>query len=216
MRSREAVYARIVEAGILAVIRLEDSSKAKPIADALLAGGLANMEITFTTPGALDIIQGLASEHQGDFLVGAGTVIDPGQAKKAIAAGAEYLVSPVCNLDIIDVAHEHQKVAVIGAFTPTEILRAWEAGADLVKVFPATALGPQYFRDLKGPLPRIKFVPTGGVSLENAIEFIKAGAECIGVGGALLNETMIADEDWKGLTSLAREFVHAVKQARRS
>ncbi len=204
----------MITGGVLAVIRLQNGNGVLPMADALLAGGLNAMEITFTTPGVLDIIRNLASEREGVFLVGAGTVTTAAQAEEAIQAGAEFVVSPVARKEIIEVAHRHGKVAVIGAFSPTEILDVWEAGADLVKVFPATKLGPQFFKDVHGPLPQVRLTPTGGVNLQNAADFIRAGAECIGVGTALLDRQLITAGNWKGLTDRARQFHEAILQAR--
>ncbi len=213
-RTKQDIYNEIVAAGVLAVIRLDEGSKAIAIADALLKGGLNGMEITFTTPGALEIMEELSSKRGEEFLVGAGTVTTVDLAENAIVAGAEFIVSPITNLEVIEVAHARDKVAIIGAFSPTEILTAWDAGADLVKVFPATALGPTFFKDVKGPLPQVKLTPTGGVSLENTADFICAGAECVGVGSALMNKKMIADNDWDGLAELAASYRKIVMEAR--
>ena len=147
-------------------------------------------------------------------IMGAGTVLDPETARAVILAGAEYIVAPTLNPDTIALCNRYSKVVVPGAFTPTEILTAWECGADIVKVFPATAVGPKYLKDIKGPLPQIRLSPTGGVSLDNAGEFIKCGASCIAVGGNLAPKKAIADKDWNTITENAKRFIEEVQKAR--
>jgi 2-dehydro-3-deoxyphosphogluconate aldolase/(4S)-4-hydroxy-2-oxoglutarate aldolase len=203
----------IEETGVVAVIRLNDPSIMGPLSKALVAGGVKCIEITMTTPNALEVIKDL-SQQDSDMLIGAGTVINAQMAKDVIEAGAEFVVSPVMRPEIIKVARDNDKAMISGAFTPTEILKAWESGADLVKVFPATALGPKYFKDVRGPLPQVKLTPTGGVNVDNTAEFMKAGAVCIGVGSALLNKKMIAEKDWDGITKLAKAFVEQVRIGR--
>jgi 2-dehydro-3-deoxyphosphogluconate aldolase/(4S)-4-hydroxy-2-oxoglutarate aldolase len=173
------------------------------------------MEITMTTPNAIEIINEFSSQIGDDFILGAGTVLDSETARSVLLAGAQFVVSPVTNIDMIRTVHRYDKAVFPGAFTPTEILNAWENGADIVKVFPATAVGPQFFKDIHGPLPQIRLTPTGGVSLENAGDFIRCGASCLGVGTALLNKKMIAESDWHTLTEHAKKFVAEVQQARK-
>ncbi len=204
----------IEETGVVAVIRLNEPSIMDPLSKALVAGGVKCIEITMTTPNALEIIKDLSKKLNRNMLIGAGTVINAQMAKDVIEAGAEFVVSPVMRPEIIKVARDNDKAMISGAFTPTEILEAWESGADLVKVFPATALGPKYFKDVRGPLPQVKLTPTGGVNVDNTAEFMKAGAVCIGVGSALLNKKMIAEKDWDGITKLAKAFVEQVRIGR--
>lgn len=212
--TRQEVLNIISETGVIAVIRLSDPSIMEPLSKALVSGGVKCIEITMTTPNALEIIKDLSLRFNGEILIGAGTVLNAKMAKDVIEAGAEFVVSPVMRPEIIEVTHQYDKAMVSGAFTPTEILEAWETGADVVKVFPATALGPKYFKDVHGPLPQVKLTPTGGVNIDNTAEFIKAGAVCIGVGSALLNKKMIAEKDWEGIEKLAKAFCEQVKIGR--
>ena len=211
---RGQILARIIDSGIIAVIRLSDISKLEGIIGALTSGGISALEVTMTTPNAPDIIKQLSRRYDGEFLIGAGTVLDTETARMVIQAGATFVVSPVLNPEMIRMVHRYDRLMIAGAFTPTEILSAWENGADVVKIFPATALGPGYFKDIHGPLPQVRLTPTGGVKLENAAEFIKAGACCLGVGTALLDKKMIGDSDWNGLAQRALKFVEAVKKGR--
>ena len=216
MKNRTEILEQIERTGVIAVIRQADADKLEQLAIALSAGGVNLLEITFTTPHAVDVIKTLSDRISEDFLIGAGSILDTETARAAILAGAEFIVSPIMKTDIIKMAHRYDKVCICGGLSPTEILTAWENGADIVKVFPATALGPQFFKDIHAPLPYIKLTPTGGVSLANATEFIRQGACCIGVGTALLDKTMIAESNWDGLTEKARQFIAAVHQGRRA
>lgn len=211
---RETIVKKIIDSGVVAVIRLSGKEKLLDIINALSKGGISAMEITMTTPNAIEIINEFSNQISDEFILGAGTVLDSETARAVILAGAQFVVSPVTNLEMIKTVHRYDKVIFPGAFTPTEILHAWENGADIVKVFPATALGPQFFKDIHGPLPQIRLTPTGGVSLDNASEFISCGASCLGVGTALLNKKMIAESDWAALTENAKHFVAEVEKAR--
>lgn len=211
---RHQILWKIEDCGLIGVIRLNDAAKLKGVIEALSAGGVTALEITMTTPGALDAIARVSGEISEGFLVGAGTVLDPETARLAVLAGAQFVVSPVLNPEVIRMVHRYDRVAIPGAFTPTEILTAWEHGADVVKVFPATALGPKYFRDVRGPLPQVKLSPTGGVSLDNAAEFIRAGACCLGVGSALVPKEAVAHSDWQQITDRARAFIAEIRKAR--
>ena len=211
---RIEILNRIEDSGIVAVVRLNGSENLDQIINTLAAGGITAIEITMTTPDALAYIQQFSSKYGDRFLIGAGTVTDPETAVEVIEAGAEFVVSPILNPDIIHISHEFGKVVFPGAFTPTEIFKAWESGADVVKVFPATALGPQYFKDIHGPLPQIKLTPTGGVSLSNAADFMQAGAVCLGVGTALLDKQIIKNEDWPALELKAKQFKAEVEKGR--
>ncbi len=211
---RHSLVKKIEDSGIIAVIRLNDIGKLHHIIDAISKGGVKALEITMTTPNAIQIIEQLAKEIHSDFLLGVGTVLDGETARIAINAGAQFVVSPILKENVIQMAHRYDKAVFPGAFSPTEILSAWEQGADVVKVFPATALGPKFFNDIHGPLPQIKLTPTGGVNLENAAEFIRAGACFLGVGTALLNKSIIASGDWVGLSEKASAFIEEVKKGR--
>ena len=163
--SRLQVVQDVIASGVVAVIRMKDPSKLKAVADALIAGGVTAMEVTMTVPGAVGLIEQLAKDLPKGLRLGAGTVLDPETARQVILAGASFIVAPTLNLATIEMCHRYDVAAMPGCFTPTEILAAWQAGADVVKVFPATALGPQFFKDIRGPLPQIKLMPTGGISL---------------------------------------------------
>jgi 2-dehydro-3-deoxyphosphogluconate aldolase/(4S)-4-hydroxy-2-oxoglutarate aldolase len=202
------------DTGVVAVIRTSSSEELVNVARALKEGGVVTMEVTMTTPGALDAISAIAREMGREVVIGAGTVLDTESCRAAFLAGAEFIVCPVLLPEVIRMCHRYDKVVIPGAFTPTEIFQAWEQGADAVKVFPATALGPQFFRDLRGPLPQIRLTPTGGVSLENAGEFIKAGAAFLGVGGNLVDQKTVAEKRWADLTRTAAAYGEAVRQAR--
>lgn len=214
--NREQVMKLMVDTGVVAVIRVQSSAELIDIVRALKEGGLKALEITMTTPNALDVIKEASREFAGEVAIGVGTVLDPETARAAILAGAEFVVSPVLNRDIIALCKRYSKVVVPGAFTPTEILTAWEAGADAVKVFPATKLGPEFFKDVKGPLPQVVLTPTGGVDLTTTGPFIKAGAAFVGVGTALVDKKFVAAKDWAGLTERAKQFLQVVKDARSS
>ena len=206
---------RAIEAcGVVAVIRLQDASKLRGVVDALAAGGVRALEVTMTVPGAVRLIEQIAPTLPGGFVLGAGTVLDTETARACILAGARFVVGPVFRPDVIATCHRYDVAVMPGCFTPTEILAAWEQGADVVKVFPATALGPGYFKDVRGPLPQVRLMPTGGVSLENAGEWIKAGAVAIGVGTALVEGKAVAAGDFSAITKRAEAFVAAVAAAR--
>lgn len=205
---------RIEQAGVVAVVRLSEASELARVADAIRAGGVDIIEFTLTTPGALEIIQQSAHKFGDDVLLGAGTVLDSETARAAILAGAQFIVSPTTDFATIELCHRYGKAVIPGAFTPTEILAAWQAGADFVKVFPAGVLGPGYLKDVLGPLPQVKLVPTGGVGKANAGDFIKAGAAALAVGGDLVNNKLVAAGEFDQLTANARDLVAAVRAAR--
>lgn len=205
---------RIERAGVVAVVRLSEASELARVADAIRAGGVDIIEFTLTTPGALEIIQQSAHKFGDDVLLGAGTVLDSETARAAILAGAQFIVSPTTDFATIELCHRYGKAVIPGAFTPTEILAAWQAGADFVKVFPAGVLGPGYLKDVLGPLPQVKLVPTGGVGKANAGDFIKAGAVALAVGGDLVNNKLVAAGEFDQLTANARDLVAAVRAAR--
>ncbi len=204
---------RIRDSGALGIIRVQAAKDLVWIARTLSAGGLSCLEITMTTPGALRAIEG-AREELPEVLMGAGTVLDGATARQAILAGAQFLVTPAVRLDVLEMGHRYGVPTIIGAMTPTEILTAWEAGADLVKVFPASVLGPHYLREVHGPLPQIPLVPTGGITAANAGEFIRAGAVAVCAGSWLVDKKALAEERYEALVERARELVAAVHTAR--
>jgi len=208
--------AALEAAGVVAVIRLKDAGKLRGVVDALIEGGVRALEVTMTVPGAVDLIRAIKPTLPDGFLLGAGTVTDAATATRVIDAGASFVVSPVFRRDVLTEAHRHDVAALPGCFTPTEILDAWEAGADIVKVFPATALGPTFFKDVRGPLPHVKLMPTGGVTIENAGAWIQAGAVAVGIGTSLLDATAIAAGDFAVITANARRTVENVERARKA
>ncbi len=193
----------------IAIVRLDDLEQAVEISRALLAGGITAQEFTLTNPHALEALAQVKRELPGDLLLGAGTVLDGEMAQSSIAAGAEFLVTPAFLLDVIAVGRSAGVPVLSGAFTPTEILGAWRAGADLVKVFPSGGVGPAYIKDVLGPLPTIPLVPTGGVNLDNCAAFLAAGAYTVAIGSSLVNKEIVRKQDWPALTELARQYVRA-------
>ena len=213
-KGREQIVAAITATGVVAVIRLKEPERLRAVVDALVEGGVRALEVTMTVPGAIELISRLAPTLPAGFLLGAGTVVDRDTARRAIGAGAQFIVGPVFRPEVITACHELDVPVMPGCFSPTEILTAWEAGADVVKVFPATALGPGYFKDIRGPLPQVKLMPTGGVTVENAGEWIKAGAVAVGAGTSLLDAKAIAAGEYSIITEKARRIVANVKAAR--
>ncbi len=212
--SRESDLQRVLTGGLVAVVRAPEAAHLVSVIAALAEGGVAVAEVTFTVPGALDVLKA-AKEKLGDrVLLGAGTVLDPETARAAILAGAEFVVAPTLNLDVIRLCKRYDKLVFPGAFTPTEILRAWEAGADIVKVFPADVLGPAFFKAMRGPLPQIRLMPTGGVDLNTAGDYLRAGACCLGVGSQMVDPKAVAREDYEYLRGLAWQYTQAVRLAR--
>jgi len=205
---------RIEQLGVVAVIRMKDPARVHGVVDALAAGGVRALELTMTVPRAVELIRELAPAMPADFLLGAGTVTDAKTARAVIDAGASFVVGPVFRPEVIAVCHQCDVPAIPGCLSPTEILAAHEAGADIVKVFPATALGPQYVKDLRAPLPQVKLMPTGGVTLDNAGEWIRAGAAAVGIGSALLDANAIESGRYDVITANARRVVANVAGAR--
>ena len=193
----------------IAIVRLDDLEQAVEISRALLAGGITVQEFALTNPHALEALAQVQRRLPGDLLLGAGTVLDAEMARSAIAAGAEFLVTPAFLPDVIVVGRSAGIPVLSGAFTPTEILGAWRTGADLVKVFPAGGAGPAYIKDVLGPLPGIPLVPTGGVNLGNCAAFLAAGAYTVAIGSSLVNKEIVRKQEWPALTELARQFVQA-------
>jgi 2-dehydro-3-deoxyphosphogluconate aldolase/(4S)-4-hydroxy-2-oxoglutarate aldolase len=213
--SKESDLHRVLDCGIVAVVRLPDSARLVEVARALADGGVTVVEITMTVPDALDVVRQVRRALGDRVLLGAGTVLDPETARAALLAGAEFLVAPTVNRDVIRLCQRYDKVVMPGAFTPTEILAAWEAGADVVKVFPADVVGPAFFQALRGPLPQVRLMPTGGVDLTTAADFLRAGACCLGVGGKLVEPKAVAARDFDRIRELARQYVAVVADFRR-
>src|SRR5437879_5268168 len=212
--SKETQLRQVLDSGIVAVVRSPDSQQLVEAARALADGGVNVVEITMTVPDALDVVRQVRRALGDRLLLGAGTVLDPETARAALLAGAEFLVAPTVNLEVIRLCQRYDKLVIPGAFTPTEILSAWEAGADIVKVFPAEVVGPAFFKAMRGPLPPIRLMPTGGVDLTTAAAFLKAGACCLGVGAQLVEPRAIADRNFGRIRDLARQYAAIVKQAR--
>ena len=214
--SKETQLRRVLECGVVAVVRSPDSGRLVEVCRALADGGVTVVEITMTVPDALDVVRAVRVALGDRILLGAGTILDPETARAALLAGAEYLVAPTVNLDVIRLCQRYDKLIMPGAFTPTEILAAWEAGADIVKVFPAEVLGPAFFKAVRGPLPQVRLMPTGGVDLTTAAEFLKAGACCLGVGSQLVEPKAVAAGHFDRIRDLARQYVQVVAKTRES
>ncbi|MFC1620641.1 bifunctional 4-hydroxy-2-oxoglutarate aldolase/2-dehydro-3-deoxy-phosphogluconate aldolase [Candidatus Neomarinimicrobiota bacterium] len=213
MSKREDILNRILELKAIAVIRMADSSKLISVVEAILEGGVECVEITMTVPYAVQVIRDVSRAIGDRALIGAGTVIDRITALQTIEAGAQFVVGPVFNSQVVEAVHDQGYVAIPGAFSPGEIVAAWQAGADVVKIFPATVLGPKYIKDLRGPLPQIRLCPTGGVTVDNAGEWIKAGASCVGIGSDLLDKQAIAENRFEILTERARRMVASIQSS---
>jgi 2-dehydro-3-deoxyphosphogluconate aldolase/(4S)-4-hydroxy-2-oxoglutarate aldolase len=209
--SREDVERILLEDKVVAVVRLDDAAALRRVVLAIREGGIRAIEITMTVPGAVEIIRGLSSDGVPGALIGAGTVLGATRARAVIDAGARFVVSPVLDEEVIRVCRERDVFVVPGAFSPTEILRARAAGADIVKVFPASVLGPAFFKDVRGPFPDIRLMPTGGISAENARSFIDAGADCVAVGTSLLSKRDVLEGRWDAIAHKAQTIVNSIK-----
>jgi len=204
----------LLDERIIPVVRANSAKEAMRIVEAVKEGGINTMEITMTVPGAIGVMEEVAKKFGSDILLGAGTVLDAETARMCILAGAEFIVGPCLNTELIKVCKRYSKVVISGAMTPTEILKTWEMGADIVKVFPAGNLGgPSYIKAIKAPLPQVLLNPTGGVNLGNAADFIRAGASVISVGGALIDKKAIREKKFEVITEKAREFLEEIKKA---
>jgi len=212
---KKGVFDRIVAEGLVPVIRVTSAAEALDVADAIKEGGCSVIEITMSVPGAIDVIKDLTKKYGDSIIMGAGTILDPETGRAALLAGAQFIVAPTLNLELIRLAHRYSAVVIPGAMTPTEILTAWEAGADMVKVFPAAQLGgPEYIKALRGPMPQILYVPTGGGSLQNAGAFIKAGATALGAGGELVDKKAMKEKKFNIISDNTRAFLKAIREAR--
>jgi 2-dehydro-3-deoxyphosphogluconate aldolase/(4S)-4-hydroxy-2-oxoglutarate aldolase len=213
MVSKQEVVSKIKEGGLVAVVRAESSEQAFKITEACIAGGVAAIEITFTVPGADDVIKDLAKKYKsGEIIIGAGTVLDPETARAAILAGAQYIVSPCLNAETVRLCNRYQVACMPGAMSVKEVVECMEAGADIVKIFPGELFGPAIIKAIKGPLPQATMMPTGGVGLDNVGEWIKAGAVAVGVGGKLTGGAKTGD--YESITTIAKQFIEKIRAAR--
>ena len=214
-RSKTQIIEALLNPGIIAVVRARNADQVRPLSEALLAGGVKAIEITMTTPNAIDAIR-MAHSVMGDrALIGVGTVLDAKTCSAALEAGAQFVVTPVCRPDFVAICRAVDRPIMLGAYTPTEAQNAFEAGADFVKIFPADTLGPNYIKALRAPLPHLKIVPTGGVDVHNVADFLKAGCVALGVGGSLVSSKILLESNWTELSRKAAEFVKAVDAARK-
>lgn len=204
----------MVDTGVVAIVRLNSSESLTRVAEAIAEGGVRFIEFTMTTPGALEVLGKVTERFGDDVIFGAGTVLDAETARAAILAGARFVVAPNLNPEVITLCNRYSVPAMPGALTPTEIMQAWDLGADVVKVFPCSAFGPDYIKAVLAPLPHVKLAPVGGVELGNVAEYMRAGAACVGVGSSLVNSKLIANGDWAGLTERARGFIEGVQAGR--
>lgn len=214
MRTKAQILTELANPGVIAVVRAPKTEMVMPLSEALIAGGVIAIEITMTTPNAIGAIREASERFGRRALIGVGTVIDADTCRAAIAAGAEFVVSPIGQSELPAICRAANKPCCLGAITPTEAQRVHELGADFVKLFPADNLGPAYIKALRAPLPHLKIVPTGGVDLDTIGEFFKAGCPAVGVGGSLVSAKLLQTGDWAGLTKLAAQFVAAARQAK--
>jgi len=213
--TREKAVARISEIGLIPIVRTPSSEGAFRAAEAILSGGIGIAEITMTVPDAFKVMERVAKSFGDQVLLGAGTVLDAKTCEAALAAGAEFIVTPSMELDVIEMARRHNKACIIGALSPTEVLAAWRAGASMVKIFPCGPVGgPNYIKALKGPFPNIDYVPTGGVTLETTPDFIRAGAAAVAVGGELVDVKALQAGNVDAIIAKARKFLEAVRAGR--
>lgn len=214
VRDKQQIIELLTDPGIVAVVRAKSAAQVRPLSEALLAGGVIAIEITMTTPNAIEALR-LAREGLDErALIGVGTVLDAATCQAALSAGAEFVVTPICRTELVSIAHGSDRPIMIGAYTPTEAQLAHEAGADFIKIFPADTLGPRYIKSLRAPLPHLRLVPTGGVDVHNVADFLKAGCAALGVGSSLVSARILQESDWPALTKRAAEFVNAARKAR--
>lgn len=213
--NKAEIVKQIEEVGLVPVVRASSADEAMQVIEAIKAGGVNVLEITMTVPGAVRVIEKVADKYGSDVLVGAGTVLDPETARACLLAGAQFIVSPALNLDTIALCHRYSAPICPGVLTPTEVITAWSAGVDFVKVFPCGSVGgASYVKNLKGPFPQVKIIPTGGVSLKTAADFINAGASALGVGTDLVNIKAIREGNPEVVTDAAKQYIEIIKEAR--
>lgn len=213
-RSRKDLVAEVEKLGVVAIIRMPDPAALRAVVDALAEGGVRALEVTMTVPRAIELIAEIAPTLPSDFLFGAGTLLDAETVRRAVGAGAQFIVSPVFRREVVEAAHSEGVPVMPGCLSPTEILDAWDMGADIIKVFPATSVGPGYIKDVRGPLPHVKLMPTGGVSIDNVGEWLRAGAVAVGVGSAVVDTKAIAAKQFNVIADNARRMVANVAAAR--
>ena len=211
---KEEILRKLYELGVVGVFRVDTPENCFKAMDALMAGGLNALEITTSTPNAIEVIAEARKKYGDKAILGIGTVTDAETAEKAIMSGAQFVVGPSLHREIIDVCKKYDVISCPGTFTPTEIVQAWKWGADLIKIFPISVVGPAYLKAIRDPMPHLKLVPTGGIDASNAGDYIRAGAYCLGVGGKLVSKKAIAEGRFDLLTEAARELLNAVKDAR--
>ncbi len=216
MLAASDIVHEIESTGLIAVIRVASSEELIGVVNALRQGGVTCIEVTMTTPGALEVIRSSRQAVGDAAAIGAGTVLDAETARAAMLAGAQFVVAPGLDLSTIEICKRYGVPVIPGAMTPTEIISAWQAGADMVKVFPTSVLGAKFIKDIRGPLPQIKLVPTGGVNLETAGDFIRAGAAALGVGSSLVTKEAVRNRDFELLKTTAAEFLKRIRHARES
>ena len=214
MRSKSEIISLLTNPGIIAIVRAQKPEQVLPLSEALIAGGVIAIEITMTTPNAIEAIRTAREKIGARALIGVGTVLDGDTCRAAIAAGAEFVVTPICRTEFVAIAHAANRPIMLGAYTPTEAQIAHEAGADFIKIFPAEGLGPNYIKALRAPLPHLRIVPTGGVDVHNVADFLKAGCAALGVGSSLVSSKILQDADWPELTRRAKAFIDAAQHAR--
>jgi 2-dehydro-3-deoxyphosphogluconate aldolase / (4S)-4-hydroxy-2-oxoglutarate aldolase len=212
--SKETTISRLLNSGVVAILRAPSGEMLLEVAEALLTGGVEAIEVTFTVPGAERVIEQVAGKLGNKIILGAGTVLDAETARVALLSGAEFIVAPNVNLEVIRLCRRYDKAVMPGALTPTEVLAAWEAGADVVKIFPSELTGPGYLKALHGPLPQVRLMPTGGVTLQTAADFLRAGACALGIGSALAEPKAVAARDMARIESLARQYIEIVNTTR--
>jgi len=215
--SKEKALGKIREVGLVPIVRAPSAEDALLAAEAIVAGNIGILEITMTIPNAIQVIEKVANKFGDNLLLGAGTILDTETGRAALLAGAEFIVTPALNLQVIELARRYSKPIMPGALTPTEVVTAWQAGADIVKIFPFGPVGgAKYIKALKGPFPQIELIPTGGVNLETTPDFIKAGAAAVAVGGELVDLKSLREGKFEGITATARLYLEAVRAARAS
>jgi 2-dehydro-3-deoxyphosphogluconate aldolase/(4S)-4-hydroxy-2-oxoglutarate aldolase len=213
--TKQQILSAIIEIGVVPVVRTATAEQAIQAIDAIYEGGIRAAEITMTVPGAVQALEKVAAKFGGKIVLGAGTVLDPETCRACFLSGAQFIVTPSLRLSVIEMARRYSKAIMPGALTPTEVLTAWEHGADVVKVFPANAVGgPKYIKALKGPFPQIEMIPTGGVNLETAGDFLKAGACAVAVGGELVDAKTLKEGRYEVITERARQYLEIVRQTR--
>jgi 2-dehydro-3-deoxyphosphogluconate aldolase/(4S)-4-hydroxy-2-oxoglutarate aldolase len=209
MRTKTEIISLLKDPGIIAVVRAQKQEQVIPLTEALIAGGVIAIEITMTTPNAIDAIRDASSRFGKQALIGVGTILKKTDCQAAIDAGAEFVVSPICRTELVPIAQAADKPIMLGSYTPTEAQTAHEAGSDFIKIFPADTLGPGYIKALKAPLPHLQIVPTGGVDAANVAEWFKAGVAAVGAGSSLVSATLLSEGNWRELTRRAEQFVKA-------